>query len=131
MRNAGWLTVLTVALLSFSMQTQAQDADTIADVRCVVVGIRFSELTDPKLKSAGTMLTMYFVGRIEGRAPKLDIEELLVNEVVKMTSADYGSEAKRCGGSLALKGQDMTKIGNDLLERAKKMQDQATAPPTS
>jgi hypothetical protein len=130
-RNAGLFSVLAVGLVFFSRQAQALDDDTIADVRCIVVGMRFSGLTDPNLKSAGTMLGLYYVGRIEGRTPKLDIEELLVSEAVKMTSADYGSEAQRCGGSLALKGQELTKIGNDLLKRAQEMRDQATAPPQS
>jgi len=119
MRNL-FLTVLVVALTLSSSEVRAQDEETIADVRCVIVGMKFVGMADPNQRSAGTMLSMYYIGRLDGRVPKLDLEELLVKEASTMTTSDYGSEAKRCGASLTAKGQEITRIGKDIVERGQK-----------
>jgi hypothetical protein len=120
MRNS-LLSVLAGALTLSSGQATAQDAETIADVRCIIVGMRFAGMVDPTQQSAGMMLSLYYIGRLDGRVPKLDIEELMIKEVSKMTTSDYGSEAKRCGASLTDKGQEITRIGKDIIERGQKM----------
>ena len=71
---------------------------------------------------------MYYFGRLDAHVPKLDIEDLIVKEITTMTSADYGSEAKRCGSNLTEKGQEMTRIGKDLIERGQKMSPQPSDP---
>jgi hypothetical protein len=116
------LGALAGALTLVSAKALAQDAETIADVRCVIVGIRFAGMADAAQHSAGMMLSMYYIGRLDGRVPKLDIEELMIKEISAMTESDYGSEAKRCGGSLTAKGQEVTRIGKDIVERGQKMQ---------
>jgi len=120
MRNT-LLTVLAGALTLSSAQAPAQDPETIADVRCLIVGMKFVGMTDPTQQSAGMMLSMYYIGRLDGRVPKLDIEELMIKQISAMTTADYGSEAKRCGASLTDKGQEITRIGKDMVERGQKM----------
>ena len=40
----------------------------------------------------------------------------------------YGSEAKLCGAALTDKGQQITRIGKDMIERGQKMQDKPIAP---
>jgi hypothetical protein len=45
-----------------------------------------------------------------------------------MTTADYGSEAKRCGASLSGKGQQITRIGKDIIEREQKMLNKQISP---
>jgi hypothetical protein len=51
----------------------AQDADTTADVRCLIVGTVVID-RDPSKQAAAMMLAMYYIGRIEGRAPTADLE---------------------------------------------------------
>jgi len=125
MRNT-LLTVLVGALTLSSVQAPAQDAETIADVRCVIVGMKLVGIADPTQQSAGMMLSMYYIGRLDGRVPKLDIEELMIKEISTMTTSDYGSEAKRCGASLTDKGQEITRIGKDMVERGQKMSGKQT-----
>jgi len=120
MRNT-LLTVLVGALTLSSVQARAQDAETIADVRCVIVGAKFGAMADPSQRSAGMMLSFYYIGRLDGRMPKLDLEELMIKELSTMTTSDFGSEAKRCGASLTDKGQAISRIGKDIVERAQKM----------
>jgi hypothetical protein len=120
MRNC-LLSVLAGALTLLSTQAPAEDAETISDVRCVIVGMKFAGMSDPTQQSAGLMLSLYYVGRLDGRVPKLNIEELMIKEISTMTTSDYGSEAKRCGASLTEKGQEISRIGKDMVERGQKM----------
>ena len=69
---------------------------------------------------AGTMLSFYYIGRISGRAPQVDLEALLLKEIDVMTQVDLNSEAQRCGASLTAKGKEIAQIGKNLTERAKK-----------
>jgi hypothetical protein len=114
------LSVLVAVLGLVSVRAGAQEAVNIADIRCVVVGMRLSGMAGSPDQSRGILLTLYYMGRLDGRVPQLDIEDLLIEESSKMTNSDYASEAKRCGIGLAEKGQQITKIGTDLIERGKK-----------
>jgi hypothetical protein len=73
-------------------------------------------------------LTWYYMGRLDGRAPKLDLENMLIEEIKKMTSADYAAEAERCGASLKTRGQQVTQIGKNLMERGNKMASPGSKP---
>lgn len=68
------------------------------------------------------MLALYYLGRLDGRDPKLDVEKLIIEQVKTMTNADYSSEAVRCGNSLTTKGQQITRIGRDLIKRGQETQ---------
>jgi hypothetical protein len=112
-----WLPLLVAALTLVPLQAMAQDADTVADVRCVAVGIRSAELPDSRQKSTGLLMALYFIGRLDGRDPKLDLEAMLSAQLSKMTAADFTAEAARCGNSLASKGAQITHVGQDLLKQ--------------
>lgn len=62
------------------------------------------------------------IGRLDGREPGRDIENLVVQQVTSMTNTDYAHEAVRCGSSLTTKGQRIIRIGQDLVKRGKEMQ---------
>jgi hypothetical protein len=108
------LSALLAASALVSLPARAQDSDNVADVRCVAVGIRDAELPNSTQKSTGTLLVLYYVGRLDGRSPTLDLEKLLAEQIAKMTDADYASEAKRCGQILSAKGAQITHLGEDL-----------------
>jgi hypothetical protein len=117
MRKTCRLKMLLVILSLVSLRAEAQDAATIADIRCVIVGMRLSEPVNSPQHSRGLLLTWYYIGRLDGRAQKHDIETLLIEEAGKMTASDYASEVTRCGASLAERGQQIIQIGKDLIER--------------
>jgi len=104
----------------FSLRAESQDAETIADVRCVVVGIKIGGAINSPQQSAGAMLALYYIGRLEGRVPKPDIEGLILSESSSMTTAEYTSEAKRCAAGLAGKAQQIAEIGKIMIEREQK-----------
>lgn len=117
-----------MALLPALSPAYGQDAETTADVRCIVVGMRLSGATDPAQRSAGMMLSLYYIGRLDGRAPSFDLEDAIVQQVSTMKPADYAAEAQRCGGSLQTKGQQITALGEHLIERGRQMQEKSATP---
>jgi hypothetical protein len=112
--------MLVATLGLASMRIGAQETVNIADIRCVAVGMKLAGAANSSDQSRGFLLTLYYIGRLDGRVPKLDIENLLIVESSKMSSSDDASEAKRCGAGLVVKGEQITKIGKDLIEREKK-----------
>ena len=98
----------------------AQEGVNIADVRCVVVGMKLAGTANSSAQSRGFLLTLYYIGRLDGRSPKLDVEHLIIEETRRMADADYASEEKRCGEALVAKGQQITEVGKHLVESGKK-----------
>lgn len=90
------LSMLVATLGLASVRIGAQEAVNIADIRCVVVGMKLAGATGSPDHSRGF---------------KLDIEHLIIEETRKMADADYASEEKRCGAGLAKKGQQIVEIG--------------------
>jgi hypothetical protein len=113
------LSMLVLILGLASMSVGAQEAVNVADIRCVVVGMKLTGATDSPDQSRGFLLTLYYLGRLDGRSPKLDIERLIIEEARRMSEADYGSEERRCGAALAEKGRQITEIGKHLVEMRK------------
>jgi len=68
------------------MLAKAQDAATIADARCVVIGMQIYESGDSARQATGMWLSLYYLGLIHGRAPQLDIERLIEDEARKMVT---------------------------------------------
>lgn len=108
---------LTVSLgLGCSVLAAAQTPNSpmVSDARCVVVAMHMATLNTPQQRSTGVMLAIYYLGRLDGRAPRADTESLIEKEAGKMTPAELRSDAVLCGKALTAKGQEMTRIGADL-----------------
>lgn len=119
-----------IALISVLVPclVQAQDAESTADVRCVIVGMRLAGAgVNAAQRSSGTVLALYYIGRLDGRHPGFDLEKAMVAELGKMTQADYAADAQRCGRSLQAKGKQITIIGQDLVKRGQEMQQKTTS----
>lgn len=128
MRKFVPLSLLAGVMAILSITARAQDAETIGDVRCVVVGMKLGGSSNATQQSAGMMLALYYIGRLDGHVPDFDFESLLAKEAMKMTASEFKNEAGRCGGHLTQKGEQITKIGKDISELGQKMLDKATPP---
>jgi hypothetical protein len=80
----------------------------------VIVGAKLAASPDATKKSAGAMLMIYYIGRLDGRSPEIDNESLMIREIEKMTAATFLQESERCGKALSAKGKEITRIGEDL-----------------
>jgi hypothetical protein len=106
---------LLALIANFSLvqiaRSGTQEMETIADVQCVVVGASFSTSSDQKQRAAGEVLLAYFLGRIRGRQPKIDLEPLLEKEAKKMDVSSRDIAASRCSAELAAQGAEISRIG--------------------
>lgn len=110
------LIALAICVVLTTLPARAQDTEVLADVRCAAVGIVIGR-NDPGRRAAGMMLSLYYLGRLDGRAaPNLDIEGTLLKQMSAMTAADYVSEAKRCGAKLTEKGHAIARIEKAMVD---------------
>jgi hypothetical protein len=121
-----------LAFLSAHAQSheKAQPSEASADARCVVIGLNIAGMADASRQSAGTMLALYYIGRLEGRVPKLDLEHFILGQMAGMAPSDFESEARRCGLGLSEKGQEITKIGNAIAKHEQRKSEKL-GPPVS
>jgi hypothetical protein len=97
----------------------AADAQTDADARCIVVAMRMASMGTAVQRAAGMMVAMYYFGRLDDRAPHVDVERLIENEANKMTVLELRANAARCGKALREKSNEFSKIGDALAQQAK------------
>lgn len=95
------------------------DAETISDARCVLAGMHVAFLGSPQQRAGGLMIAMYYFGRLDERSQHQDTERLIEEEARNMTPAQYRADAARCGQVLAVKGQELQRIGTALSGRAR------------
>jgi hypothetical protein len=84
------------------------------DVVCAVVGIRASSSSDEARRVAGLITALYYLGRVDSRAPNGKGDPMISEELSKMTDLEFRSEAARCGNALALKGQWIERVAKAL-----------------
>ena len=120
------LTAAAVAACLFAAPARADepvapDAETIADVHCVMVSFNMLGVKDAAAQVSGMMSTLYWLGRLDDRAPALDLEATMIAEYPKMKEEDYRAEAVRCGTFLQARGKFLTDMGHDMQDKGKQM----------
>lgn len=65
------------------------------------------------------MLAIYFLGRIDGRSPNADLQELLKREAKKMTASEFSGAAGRCGMEFSRRGAEIARVGKTLEQLGK------------
>jgi hypothetical protein len=119
--------VLILALSPFFL-AHAQDAETAADVRCVVVGIQMSRSLDATQQTSGPMVVMYYLGRLDRVVPGPNLEDLIANAASQMSTVEFQTDAARCGKLLIEKGQLLQRIGSNLTLRSQKQEGKKPSP---
>ena len=116
-----WGSALGMTLLAtLSASADAQPpSETVADVQCLVVGAQLAASPDQQQKLVGSMMAIYFLGRIDGRSPAVELQELLKQEATKLTGSELGRAARRCGAQLSARGAEITRIGRTLEQLGK------------
>jgi hypothetical protein len=104
------LIVSAAALAAVATGVRADPAPA-ADVRCLAVAAFLAGNSDPKLQNAGVMAALYFLGKLDGHEPDMDLEARLKEVATQLSPKDLQSEAVRCGAELASRGKTMNEIG--------------------
>jgi hypothetical protein len=111
--------VLLIALAWFFPGSPAMADPTTDDIHCYIVSLQMITAADPTQKIAGTMAHSYWLGKIDGRAPQLDLEASVLAALPAMANQDlFWAEAVRCGQEMIKRGQAETEIGKDIQRRA-------------
>ena len=111
----------TAALFTCAATASAQSvpADATNDLHCAVIGMQL--VGDPsstaEAKQAGTMITIYYVGRLHGRAPGVDLEQSILDYERTLTLDLLNAERQRCGAEFRQVGQDLQALGQRLTAR--------------
>lgn len=117
---APWVTrccllwVASFCVLITAAEASPLDAKDIADVQCVIIGARLSGSPNQSRSQSGEMLMLYFLGRLDGRSPNMDLQTLIEREAKKMTSSDFKHAAQRCGAEFSARGAEIVRIGNSI-----------------
>ena len=124
--------LLALVLFLFPLVgARAQGADaTAADIRCLITSLSLGNSNNDTIKTAGFLASLYYLGRLDGATPNLDLEARMIAEIDKMTPEQLRSEAARCGGAMQTRASAFSDIGNHLLERGQKLFQQAQPPAT-
>jgi hypothetical protein len=88
--------------------------DPIPDIRCIVAGARLLQSADQAQQLSGQMILAYFLGRVDGRFPKAELEKLIKAEATKMSSGDFKSAVSQCGATFSARATEIVRIGKEL-----------------
>lgn len=103
--------ILASLLLAFQAPATGS-ADALAfDVRCLILSSGLRENDDPNLRQAAEVMSNYFFGRVDGRAPDADLAALITAEMAAMADADPQAAIQACGRELEERGRRMVEAG--------------------
>ena len=106
-----------LALMAASLASIPVAAADKADLRCVAIfSLMASEMPEEKAGMTGAI--MFYIGRIEGRGAGLDLQTELNRAIEDLgVSGDViETEAKRCGGEMMVKGEEVERMGNAMAD---------------
>jgi hypothetical protein len=89
------------------------------DLRCAAIGFAAVGGATEQQRSSGMLVAAYYVGKLQGRNPAINLEEELYQLSQRMTQADIAAEAARCGQEFEALGRSMIEMGNNLQRRAR------------
>jgi len=105
--------VLGTALILASMSIASADEND-ADVACVFVGMRMSQSPDERTRSVSVGVIMYYIGKLDGQSPHLDLQSRLNVVQAHMTHDVLLSEARRCENQIEARGNAINLMGQGL-----------------
>ena len=95
---------------------RAEAPETVTDLKCLVFAINLSGDPDTTKAGAGAMAALYFMGRIDGREPTMDVGKR-INEL-RLKQSDMAAMSATCGGMLQARGKALAEIGSSAAPKA-------------
>src|ERR1700722_15918296 len=87
------------------------------DLRCAMVYMQMGTSKEPAIQAAGSLGMLYFLGKLDGRTPDLDVENRVIAELPNLKGDYFRAEAVRCGSELQKRGREVTAMGKDMMQR--------------
>lgn len=95
----------------------AGDDATAQDIRCFMIAAQQAASENTETRSTGINATLYWLGRLDGRTPGLDLEKQIMAELPSLTGAMMQSETERCRGILGQRGQALITLGQAMIKK--------------
>ena len=109
--------IATAAFFCLVAAAPAPDPETRADLRCFIAISALTGSEDAATQQAGMIGSRYFLGRIDGRSPGLDLENAIAAEAADMDEAQQKALLESCGAQLAKRGSEVVAAGERLEAR--------------
>jgi hypothetical protein len=93
---------------------RAETPAATSDLRCFVVLSMVSDNGDPKINATITLGRLYFLGRLDGSAPGIDLKTRFRDVATKITPADAKAELARCGPILRARAAVLDDVSRSL-----------------
>jgi hypothetical protein len=110
---------MTLAFILPDPVVNAENSSLTADAQCLLIGTQLTSSSNEQLKFSGTLLTMYFLGKIEGRSSAVNLQELITDASKRISATELKSAMQRCGKELSARGAEITQIGKSLQKQSK------------
>jgi hypothetical protein len=98
-----------VLFSSFSASAGDVSPETTNDARCFLVAVSMSQ-RDFKAQA----MASYYLGRLDGRAPGIDLERLVLEVYRTIRPSEVATEAQRCSQVMQDRGRVIVSIGEKL-----------------
>lgn len=112
-----------LASLTLAAQQAPLNPAVEADIACVASLSAASTALPKEEQMSIAPLVTYYVGRIDGRSPGLDLEKALIRQLEGKSEAELNSfvqsNAQRCGNEMIALGSRLQALGKSLTERGK------------
>ncbi|MBO9580867.1 MAG: hypothetical protein J7498_08245 [Sphingobium sp.] len=111
-----------MALLAtgFAVPATAQVSTQVAgDLRCITILSAATATVPENQRPQMAAIVLYFIGRVDGAAPGLDLTAEIKRIVPTLGALNVGDEAKRCAAILTEKGAQLQDVGKALQEEGK------------
>lgn len=109
--------LITTAVLPLLAGAASPEEQTRSDLRCVVALTQFAKMESAEIRQAGMTASLYFIGRLDGRVPDLDLEAALERELKTVPPSEYGSLLQSCGAAMQARGVKIIEIGASLAKK--------------
>jgi hypothetical protein len=115
----GFLVPVAVAL-ALSLPAQAEELPSEADVRCLLLTLGGAGSHDPNVQQGSMLGMLYYLGRINGREPDLDLQAALVAAMKSFRAEDAERESRRCSEAMLESGAELKRLADHLQAQAAK-----------
>jgi hypothetical protein len=104
----------SVLALAAAAPASAEAPETTTDLKCLAFAFNMSSDADQTKAAAGTMAVLYFLGRIDGREPALNLEKRLVQPDMELKPSEMAGLGLTCGGMLKVRGAELATMSERL-----------------
>ena len=107
---------VAAAMLTLALSTtaRAETPDMTHDLKCLALSFTLIQSADPKIADAGKLATFYYLGRVDGRDPTIDLADRFSKPDMQLSQEQLQSMAVDCGAELSERGTALKETSRRL-----------------